>query len=198
MWRVFVICVLLMAGPVARATDTQWFFAPRLLAAYVDTNDSASDFDRTESVDLQGGYSINDWLALTGGLAWYDDSQESGETDAGQYELTLSTYSLYLGAQAAWQLSPQWSFNVDAGIDYAHVELDVEEGFRGIKPRGKDSIDDRVPGFHASIGARYKIGNISAGPVFSYRRAPDVFDDDSNYPFDLILKSLGVELLWPL
>jgi hypothetical protein len=34
--------------------------------------------------------------------------------------------------------------------------------------------------------------------VLRYQQYPDVFDDDSDYPFDLKLASIGVEFFWQI
>lgn len=189
------LTTLLLASSASFA-HAQWFIAPQLMYTNVDTSESAADFDNVASANLQGGYRFNDWLAATGGVMLFGESEESGETDAGSYELTLSNYVVHAGVQAQVSLATYFKMTFDVGLDLASVELEVEEDFFGIKPGGKDSIDDRVLGYHLGIGMHYQWSNFAVGPVLRYQQYPDLFDDDSNRPFDLKLASFGVEGRW--
>lgn len=194
----FKVVLLALISMYAQASAAEWFIAPQLLFTGVDTSESASDFDNVASVNLQGGYRINQWIAVNGGIFLPGDSEESGETDAGSYELTLSTVALHAGAEAMLPLNSFMTLTFNAGLDYASVELELEEDFFGLKPGGDDSIDDRVLGYHAGLGLRFQWGSFAVGPVLRYQQYSDLFDDDSDYPFDLKLASAGVEFFWQL
>jgi len=196
--RKIVLAVLLMGSASTQFAQAQWFIAPQLAMTRVDTSESASDFDNVASINLQGGYRINDWLAITGGVLLLGDSEESGETDAGSYDLTLSTAALHAGVQGLLPLTSLMTLTFDAGLDVASVDLELEENFFGIKPGGSDSIDDKVLGYHAGLGLRFQWDNFGVGPVLRYQHYPNLFKGDSDYPFDLKLTSLGVEFFWQL
>lgn len=190
--------LLAVSMTYAHASTAEWFIAPQLALTKVDTSESAADFDNVVSIDVQGGYRFNQWLAVNAGILVLDDSEESGETDAGSYELRLSTTVVHAGVEAIVPLASFMALTFDAGLDYARVDLEIDEDFFGLKPAGDDSIDDGVLGYHAGLGLRFHWSNFAVGPVLRYRQYSDLFEDDSNYPFDLKLASLGVEFLWQL
>lgn len=198
MQRNLALAAFLVTGLTAQNANSQWFVLPQLMVTRVDTSESASDFDNVANLNLQGGFRFNDWIAVVGGVTLLGDSEESGETDAGSYELTLSTTAVHAGVQALWPLNSFMTLTFDAGLDYASVELEVDEDFFGIKRGGDDSIDDDILGYYAGLGLRFQWGDFGVGPVLRYQQYADAFDADSDYPFDLKLASIGVEFFWQI
>lgn len=150
---------------------------------------------------------FDDVVAVEGGFLWplqenlfvvtsitgiNDSSTETQEDNTGSYQLTLNSLELLTGLQYQHHLSDLFSAYARGGLIAYRMEIELEEGFYGLKPSGRDSTSDSGWGLFVGAGAQWDLQNQwLLKSELLYRNRFD-FLDSSSKPFDVM--SVGIQI----
>jgi len=146
-------------------------------------------------------------VAVEGGVLWpmqenlfvvtsitgiNDSSTDTQEDNTGSYQLTLNSLELLTGVQYQHHLSDLLSAYIRGGLLAYRMEIELEEGFYGLKPSGRDSTSDTGWGLFVGAGVQWDLQNQwLLKSELLYRNRFD-FLDSSSKPFDVM--SVGIHI----
>lgn len=124
---------------------------------YDSTHVTDADFDGFFSVEAGARWQLQDGFSLEVALGGINEAETDVEEDnTGTYQLTLNSLDLMAGGQYKIQFAPKFSGYVRAGVLAYSMEIELEEGFYGLKPSGKDSAEDNGFGYYGGVGAAFE------------------------------------------
>ena len=186
----FIVLVSLI--PFAVHADSKQQLDGNLLLTGMDAG-SSDNFKSGRAITLHYNYYFNNWLAADAGLLLSGKTlEESSEDIVGAYRTNIQTQALLLGVKPRYRLESPYEFYGRLGLQYWRTELEVEEYFGTGIPGGTDSAKDTGYGYYASIGgAYYATEKVLLQIEFRYMEQLDVFEGESQYPFDLAITSFS-------
>ena len=154
------------------------------------------EFKSGNAVVVQYNYYFKNWLAADIGLltsAWTLD--QSRQDVVGDYRASIQTSSILLGLKPRYKFSAPYEVYSRFGLLYWRTELEVEEYFSEGIPGGKISATDDGSGYYASIGgAHYVTENVIVQLEIRHMKQLDVFEGQTDFPFDLTINALSIGL----
>ena len=152
------------------------------------------DFHSGKAVAVQYSYYFNNWLAADIGLLTTDKTLDQDRTDiVGDYRASIQTSSFLLGLKPRYKFSAPYEVYSRFGLLYWSTELEVEEFFAEGIPGGIISATDNGSGYYVSIGgAHYITENVIVQLELRHMKQLDVFEGQSNFPFDLTINALSI------
>lgn len=187
----FFIIVLMTVMPVTvHAREMQLDASVLLTGMDAGGND---EFKSGKGLVLQYSYYLKQWLAADIGLFVSDQTfTESSQDVVGDYRASIQTGSVLLGIKPRYKFSAPYEVYGRLGIQYWQTELEVEEYFNESVPGGKASATDTGTGYYASLGGAHYIGErVVVQLELRHMMQLDVFEGESNYPFDLRINALS-------
>ena len=187
----FFIIVLMTVMPVAvHAREIQLDASVLLTAMDACGNDN---FKSGKGLALQYSYYLKQWLAADVGLFVSDQTfTESGRDVVGDYRASIQSKSILLGIKPRHKFSVPYEVYARLGIQYWQTELEVEEYFNESVPGGKTSATDTGTGYYASLGGAHYINDrVVVQLELRHMMQLDVFEGESDYPFDLRINALS-------
>jgi opacity protein-like surface antigen len=151
------------------------------------------DFKSGKALAVHYDYFLKHWLAADIGLYLSDNTMEQSQEDiVGDYRTSIQSQALLLGVKPRYRFESPYEIYGRLGLQYWRTELEVEEYFGIGIPGGTDSVKDNGYGYYASFGgAYYATENVQVQLELRYMKQPDVFEGESQFPFDLIIRSLS-------
>jgi len=157
---------------------------------------STDEFKSGKGVTLQYSYYLKEWLAADIGLFISDQTLEESQQDiVGDYRTSIQTNSFLLGIKPRYKFSTPYEVYARLGVLYWQTELEVEEYFNESISGGKTSATDTGTGYYASLGGAHYIGeHVVVQLELRHMMQLDVFEGESDYPFDLRINALSFGL----
>jgi hypothetical protein len=154
------------------------------------------EFKSGKGLALQYSYYLKEWLAADVGLFVSDQTlTENSQDVVGDYRASIQTNSVLLGIKPRYKFSAPYEVYGRLGALYWQTELEVEEYFDESIPGGKTSATDTGTGYYASLGGAHYIGeHVVVQLELRHMMQLDVFEGESNYPFDLQINALSFGL----
>ena len=151
------------------------------------------EFKSGKALAVHYDYFLKPWLAADTGLYLSDKTLEQSREDiVGNYRTSVQSQAILLGVKPRYRLENPYEVFGRLGLQYWRTELEVEEYFGPGIPGGTDSAKDTGFGYYASIGgAYYATENVLVQIELRYMEQRDVFEGESQYPFDLAIRSLS-------
>ncbi|NOQ88785.1 MAG: outer membrane beta-barrel protein [Gammaproteobacteria bacterium] len=152
------------------------------------------EFHSSKAVAVHYNYYFKNWLAADIGLITTEKTLDQDRTDVvGTYRASIQTSSILLGLKPRYKFSAPYEVYGRLGLLYWRTELEVEEYFAEGIPGGKVSATDNGSGYYASIGgAHYVTENVIVQLELRHMKQLDVFEGQSNFPFDLTINALSI------
>ena len=154
------------------------------------------EFKSGKAVAVHYSYYFKNWLAADIGLLTTDETLDESRTDiVGDYRASIQTSSILLGLKPRYRFSAPYEVYGRLGLLYWQTELEVEEYFSETIPGGTSSATDTGSGYYASIGgAHYITENVIVQLELRHMKQLDVFEGQSDFPFDLTINALSIGL----
>ena len=189
----FVIGFMMVMSVTVHAREMQLDASVLLTAMDASGNDN---FKSGKGLALQYSYYLKEWLAADIGLFASDQTlTESSQDVVGDYRASIQTGSVLLGIKPRYKFSAPYEIYGRLGVLYWQTELEVEEYFNESIPGGKASATDTGTGYYASFGGAHYIGeHVVVQLELRHMMQLDVFEGESNYPFDLRINALSFGL----
>lgn len=151
------------------------------------------EFKSGKALAIHYDYFLKPWLAADIGLYLSDKTLEQSREDiVGNYRTSVQSQAILLGAKPRYRFESPYEVYSRLGLQYWRTELEVEEYFGPGIPGGTDSAKDTGFGYYASIGgAYYATENVLVQIEIRYMEQLDVFEGESQYPFDLTITSFS-------
>jgi hypothetical protein len=187
----FLTFMLMVIMPVTvHAREVQLDASVLLTGMDAGGNDS---FKSGKGVVLQYSYYLKQWLATDIGLFVSDQTYTDTNRDVvGDYRASIQTSSMLLGIKPRHKFSAPYEVYGRLGVLYWQTELEVEEYFNESVPGGKTSATDTGAGYYVSLGgAHYVNDRVVVQLEFRHMMQLDVFEGESDYPFDLRINALS-------
>ena len=155
---------------------------------------SNSSFENGKLLTAFFDYYFTPWFSLNVGLTTSDKIYDKKRNDiVGKYQANLQTRSLQIGIKLRRQFNEPFEIYGRLGLQNWETELEVEEYFGPGIPPGSDSARDQGIGYYISLGAAHLItASFSVQIELSRMQQPDVFKEQSGYPFDLTITGIGI------
>jgi opacity protein-like surface antigen len=152
------------------------------------------EFKSGNAVAVHYNYYFKNWLAADIGLIATDKTLEESQNDiVGDYRASIQTSSILLGLKPRYRFSAPYEVYGRLGLLYWRTELEIDEYFSEGIPGGKTSATDTGSGYYASIGgAHYITENVMVQLEISHMKQLDVFEGQSDFPFDLTINALSI------
>jgi opacity protein-like surface antigen len=154
------------------------------------------EFKSGKALAVHYDYFLKSWLAADIGLYLSDRTLEQSREDiVGDYRTSIESQAILLGVKPRYRFESPYEVFSRLGLQYWRTELEVEEYFGTGIPGGTVSAKDTGYGYYASIGgAYYATENVLVQLELRHMKQLDVFDGESNFPFDLTINSLSFGL----
>ncbi|NNL06208.1 MAG: porin family protein [Gammaproteobacteria bacterium] len=151
------------------------------------------EFKSGNALAVHYDYFLKPWLAADIGLYISDKTLEQSREDiVGNYRTTIKSQAILLGVKPRYRFKNPYEIFGRLGLQYWRTELEVEEYFGTGIPGGTDSAKDTGYGYYASFGGGYyATENVLVQIELRYMEQLDVFDGESQYPFDLAITSFS-------
>lgn len=151
-------------------------------------------FKSGKALAVHYDYFLKTWLAADVGLYLSDKTLEQSREDiVGDYRTSIQSQAILLGVKPRYRFESPYEVFGRLGLQYWRTELEVEEYFAPGIPGGTDSAKDTGYGYYASIGgAHYITEKWIVQLEIRHMKQLDVFDDKSNYPFDLTINAFSI------
>ena len=151
------------------------------------------EFKSGKALAVHYDYFLKPWLAADIGLYLSDKTLEQSREDiVGNYRTSIQSQAILLGVKPRYRFENPYEVFSRLGLQYWRTELEVEEYFGTGIPGGTDSAKDTGYGYYASIGgAYYATEKVLLQIEFRYMEQLDVFEGESQYPFDLAITSFS-------
>jgi opacity protein-like surface antigen len=151
------------------------------------------EFKSGKALAVHYDYFLKPWLAADIGLYLsYKTLEQSREDIVGNYRTSIQSQAILLGVKPRYRFENPYEVFSRLGLQYWRTELEVEEYFGTGIPGGTDSAKDTGYGYYASIGgAYYATEKVLLQIEFRYMEQLDVFEGESQYPFDLAITSFS-------
>ncbi len=152
------------------------------------------EFHSSKAVAVHYNYYFTNWLAADIGLITTEKTLDESRKDiVGDYRASIQTSSILLGLKPRYKFSVPYEVYSRFGLLYWSTELEVEEYFGEGIPGGKSSATDNGMGYYASIGgAHYMTENVIVQLELRHMKQLDVFEGQSDFPFDLTINALSI------
>ena len=152
------------------------------------------EFHSGKAVAVHYNYYFKNWLAADIGLMTTAKTLDQDRTDVvGTYRASIQTSSVLLGIKPRYRFSAPYEIYGRMGLLYWQTELEVEEYFAEGIPGGIISATDKGTGYYASIGgAHYVTENVIVQLELSHMKQLDVFQGQTDFPFDLTINALSI------
>ena len=152
------------------------------------------EFHSGQAIAVHYNYYFYNWLAADIGLITTAKTLDQDRTDVvGTYRASIQTSSFLLGIKPRYRFSAPYEIYGRMGLLYWQTELEVEEYFAEGIPGGIISATDNGSGYYASIGgAHYVTENVIVQLELRHMKQLDVFQGQSNFPFDLTINALSI------
>ena len=154
------------------------------------------EFKSGKAVAVHYNYYFTNWLAADIGLMTTDETLDQSNNDiVGDYRASIQTSSILLGLKPRYRFSAPYEVYGRLGLLYWQTELEVEEYFSETIPGGTSSATDNGSGYYASIGgAHYVTENVIVLLELRHMKQLDVFEGQTDFPFDLTINALSIGL----
>lgn len=168
-------------------------FEATFLAGQGDFNVEGADFSSHAIYELRQTWVIKRNFALELGLNATSEAKDEGSDVKGQYESTLKTRHVFTGMKFTGHFADIHNAYVRLGMSYGETTIKIEESFSGLREGGSDEQSHNGQGYYWGLGFgswihhRIQLG-IDGTQYLKY----DVFNDQSDYPFDLTDAQLSV------
>jgi opacity protein-like surface antigen len=151
------------------------------------------EFKSGRGLALQYSYYLKEWMAADIGLLVSDKTLDQTREDiVGQYRASIQTNAILLGIKPGYKFSTPYEVYGRLGLQLWRTELEVEEYFNDSIPEGKSSVTDSGYGYYASLGGAYYITkNVMLQLELRHMMQLDLFQGESDYPFDLMINALS-------
>lgn len=151
------------------------------------------EFKSGKALAVHYDYFLKPWLAADIGLYLSSKTQEQSREDiVGDYRTSITSQAILLGIKPRYRFESPYEVFSRLGLQYWRTELEVEEYFDTGIPGGTISAKDTGYGYYASIGgAYYATENVLLQLELRYMKQLDVFEGESQYPFDLAITSFS-------
>lgn len=151
------------------------------------------NFKSGKALAVHFDYFMQRWLAADLGLYVSDRTlEESSQDVVGDFRTGIQSQALLLGLKPRYRFSAPYEVYGRLGLQYWRTELEVEEEFGAGIPGGTDSSKDTGYGYYASIGgAHYVTENVLVQIEIRHMKQLDLFEGDSEFPFDLTINSFS-------
>lgn len=191
--QLFLIGLMTVMSMTVHAREMQLDASVLLTDMDAGGND---EFKSGKGLALQYSYYLKEWLAADIGLFVSDQTLTESQQDiVGDYRASIQTNSILLGIKPRYKFSAPYEVYGRLGVLYWQTELEVEEYFNESIPGGKTSATDTGTGYYASFGGAHYIGeHIVVQLELRHMMQRDVFEGESNYPFDLRINALSFGL----
>ena len=152
------------------------------------------NFKSGKALAVHFDYFLKRWLAADIGLYVSDKTlEESGQDVVGDFRTSIQSQALLLGLKPRYKFDTPYEVYSRLGIQYWRTELEVEEYFGVGLPGGSVSSNDTGLGYYLSIGgAHYVTEDVMVQIEFRHMTQLDVFEGESQFPFDLTINSFSV------
>ena len=157
-----------------------------------------ADFDPSKSFELAARWPLKpaSQLMLETSVSSNFGAETKEECDnTGCFVLTLDTFELLVGGTYRFSedgiLGQQWLNFVRGGLLFYDLEVELEETFYELKPKGTDRSEDSGNGFYAGIGGDFSWRDFPLTWELLYRSRLDALGD-SSAPFNVNSLSLGI------
>ena len=154
------------------------------------------EFKSGNAVAVHYSYYFKNWLAADIGLMTSARTLDESRTDVvGDYRASIQTSSILLGLKPRYKFSAPYEVYGRLGLLYWSTELEVEEYFSETIPGGTSSATDNGSGYYVSIGgAHYVTENVIVQLEIRHMKQLDVFEGQTDFPFDLTINALSIGL----
>lgn len=152
------------------------------------------EFKSGKAVAIHYSYYLINWLAADIGLMTTDETLDESRQDiVGDYRASIQTSSFLLGIKPRYRFLAPYEVYGRLGLLYWNTELEVEEYFSETIPGGTSSATDNGSGYYASIGgAHYITENVIVQLELRHMKQLDVFEGQTDFPFDLTINALSI------
>ena len=180
-------------SPVEDSSDNNMQLDVSVMLTKMDAGGN-DEFHSGNAVVVQYSYYFINWLAADIGLLTTVKTLDQIRTDVvGTYRASIQTSSLLLGIKPRYRFSAPYEVYGRLGLLYWQTDLEVEEYFNEGIPGGITSATDTGSGYYASIGgAHYITENVIVQLELRHMKQLDVFEGQSNFPFDLTTNALSI------
>ncbi len=194
--KLFIFVLVVMMPVTVHAEDSpvkSMQLDVNLLLTTMDAGGN-DDFHSGKAVAVHYSYYFINWLAADIGLMTTAETLDESRTDiVGTYLASIQTSSILLGLKPRYRFIAPYEVYGRLGLLYWNTELEVEEFFSEGIPGGKTSATDNGEGYYASIGgAHYITENVIVQLEIRHMKQLDVFEGQSNFPFDLTINALSI------
>ena len=188
--RFFFIGLMTFMSVTVHAREMQLDASVLLTSMDAGGNDN---FKSGKGLALQYSYYLKQWLAADIGLFISDQTYtESSRDVVGDYRGSIQTNSVLLGIKPRYKSAGPYEAYGRLGLMYWQTELEVEEYFNESIPGGTISATDSGTGYYASLGGAHYINErVIVQLELRHMMQLDVFEGESNYPFDLRINALS-------
>ena len=154
------------------------------------------EFKSGKAVAVHYSYYFKNWLAADIGLLTTDETLDESRKDVvGDYRARIQTSSILLGIKPRYRFLAPYEVYGRFGLLYWSTELEVEEYFSETIPGGTSTATDNGSGYYASIGgAHYITENVIVQLEIRHMKQLDVFEGQTDFPFDLTINALSIGL----
>ncbi len=151
------------------------------------------NFKSGKGLAVHMDYFLKRWLAADLGLYVSDRTLEESSSDVvGDFRTTIQSQAVLLGLKPRYRFAAPYEVYGRLGLQYWRTELEVEEEFGAGIPGGTVSAKDTGYGYYASIGgAHYVTDNVMLQIEIRHMKQLDLFEGDSEFPFDLTINSFS-------
>ena len=190
MYPLFTVLVACMTYAV-QAEKMQLDVTYMLTSLDASGND---EFKSGRALDLRYNYFMKNWLAADVGLYVSDKTLEQSRQDiVGDFRTNVQTQAILLGLKPRYKFTTPYEVYGRLGLQYWRTELEVEEYFAPGIPGGTDSAKDTGYGYYAAIGGAYYVTEkVLVQLELRHMKQLDVFEDKTQFPFDLTINAFGI------
>ena len=131
------------------------------------------------------------------GVQTTDGATHKGNDVKGRYESTLTTRDLMLGFKVTGRACSICQAYLRAGISRGTTTIKVKESFNGLRESGEVETDTTNNGYYAGLGLGAWITPAYLLSLdWAYHERPNLFEDESEFPFDLVSNQWGIQLTY--
>ena len=151
------------------------------------------NFKSGKALAVHFDYFFKPWLAADIGLYVSDKTLEESQEDiVGAFRTSIQSQAFLLGVKPRYRFESPYEVYGRLGLQYWRTEIELEEDFGTGVPGGQDSAKDTGYGYYFSFGgAHYVTDNVMIQLELRHMVQLDVFEGQSQFPFDLAINSFS-------
>lgn len=129
------------------------------------------------------------------GVQTTSGASDKGSDVKGQYESNLDTRDILLGFKLTGEFCSICQAYFRVGVSWGTTTISVKESFNGLQPGGDVEIQTTSNGYYAGLGlGAWVEAQYLLSLDWAYHERPNLFDGESEFPFDLISNQWGINL----